>query len=124
MKESFQKLYNDLKLSRAKCPWSSEQTLVKHIPELKKEILEVEEAIKNNDPINLKEELGDVFMDAFFLMVIAEEQGIMPKEVIQNVNEKLVRRKPWVFGDLKIKDKEEAIKVWNQIKQKEKEHKK
>lgn len=123
MKDAFQKLYDDLKKSRKKCPWIKEQTLLEHIEALKDEIEEVTLAIKNNDKENLSEELGDVFMDALFLMIIAEEQGIDTKESIKKVNDKLVRRKPWVFGDMKIKTKEESIKMWNEIKRKEKESK-
>ena len=121
MKNQFEKLYHDLKLARKKCPWANQQTLFAHVEELQEELDEVKQAIEKNDDKNLKEELGDVFMDAFFLMVIAEEKGIDIKETIKNVNDKLVRRKPWVFGDMKVSSKEEAIRIWNEIKKKEKE---
>lgn len=121
---SMQKLFSDLSLTKKKCPWIKEQTLLMHADATINELEELKLAIKNNDTENLKEELGDVLMDAMFLLVIAEEQGISPKEVIEKVNEKLIRRKPWVFGDMKIKDKEEAIKMWNEIKKQEKEAKK
>lgn len=121
MKETLNKLFNDLNDTREKCPWASKQTLIAHIKELEDEIQEVKIAIKNNDKENLKEELGDVLMDVLFLLVIAKENGINPKEVVKNVNDKIVRRKPWVFGDMKIETPEDAKRVWNEIKQKEKE---
>lgn len=123
MKSEMSDFYDDLKKAREKCPWANTQTLLNHIHELEKEIEEVKLAIKNNDDKNLKEELGDVFMDALFLLVIAEEKGIDSGEVVKMVNEKLVRRKPWVFGDAKVNSKEEAIKMWNEIKKKEKYNK-
>lgn len=122
MKESFEKFYNDLKLSRKKCPWAKEHILSQHLNDLRSEIDEVEQALKKKDDLNLKEELGDVFWDTLYMLVIAEEEkGFNIKEIIENARAKQIRRKPWVFGNVKVNSKEEAIKLWNEIKKKEKE---
>jgi len=74
---------------------------------------------------NLKEELGDLLYDLMHLVEIGVEEGLFTtKEVIEQVNAKLVRRKPWVFGDEKIETAEAAEKRWNEIKAEEKKAKK
>jgi uncharacterized protein YabN with tetrapyrrole methylase and pyrophosphatase domain len=120
MKNELSAFYDDLKKAREKCPWAGKQTLLEHVHELENEIEEVKQAIERNDDKNLKEELGDVFMNALFLLIIAEDNGINSSEVVKMVNDKLIRRKPWVFGNIKVNSKEEAIKMWNEIKRKEK----
>ena len=115
MKEKFEEFYEMLKLDRKNSAWSRKNTL-----ELKGEVAELGEAIKNNDVENLKEEIGDSIWDLLFLAVIAEEYGYFSmKEVIQTSIEKLKRRKPWIFTgeDLTV---EEERKRWKEAKSKEK----
>ena len=82
----------------------------------------MKEAIENNDYINLNEEVGDVFYDSLFLVMLAEkENGAKRDDTIRRVREKIQRRSPWLFGDMKVDSKEEALRIWNEIKQKEKE---
>ena len=88
------------------------------------EIEELKEAYEKNDVKNIKEELGDVFYDSLFLLLLAEKENAMNiEEIIKDVREKIERRKPYLFQDMKVDTKEEALKIWNEIKQKEKEMK-
>ena len=121
MKNEVEKTVLHIKRIIDECPWGKEETLEKHVEELMKELNELKEAIKKNDKKNLKEELGDVFYDSLFLLLLAEkENNINPMEVIKNVREKIEKRSPWVFGDVKANTKEDALEIWNKIKQKEK----
>ena len=124
MKHSFEKLVNDIKRCRQECPWMKNQDLKKQKICMLDEAQEVADAIDNEDHENLREELGDLLYDTLHLIEIGVEQGLFStKEVIDGVNEKIVRRKPWVFGDEVIKTPEEAVKRWNEIKKLEKEGK-
>ena len=121
MKNSFESLVTNLRKSREKCPWSNDMEIEQYVKELQSETKEVVNAIKKKDIENLKEELGDVLMDVLFLGVIAEEKKLFTvKEMISEVNTKLKRRKPWVFGTEIVLTKNHAIQRWNEIKQQEK----
>ena len=124
MKQSFEELVDVVKKTLEKCPWAKEQTIEKHKDEILSEAKEIINAVDKKDYENLKEELGDLFYDILFICAIAEKEGLFTtKEVINGVKGKLIRRKPWVFGNETVKSSEEAVKRWNEIKKKEKEYK-
>jgi tetrapyrrole methylase family protein/MazG family protein len=108
------------------CPWDRKQThrsLRKYVLE---EAQEVCEAIDEGDPEHLKEELGDLLLQVFLHAQIAEEEGYFNMEdVLQVLNEKMIRRHPHVFGHLKgtVKDAEDVRGVWQAIKAEEKREK-
>ena len=121
MENSFKSLVESLKKSRKECPWSKERTIEEQVYELINEANEVLESVKKKDIGNLKEELGDLLMDLISIGVLAEEEKLFTiKEMIEGVKQKLITRKPWVFGGEKVTTKEEAIKRWNEIKKLEK----
>ena len=123
MKDAFAELLEIIRESRKKCPWCKEQSLDSYKHQIVDEAKEVEKAIENKDYANLKEELGDVLYDTLHLIEMGIEQGhFTGKEVIDTVNEKIKRRKPWVFGKEKVRTAEEAVKRWNEIKKEEKQH--
>ncbi|MFH0836065.1 MAG: MazG nucleotide pyrophosphohydrolase domain-containing protein [Candidatus Micrarchaeota archaeon] len=102
---------------RKECPWDKEQTLDSFRIEVVKEAEELKDAV---DPEHAREEFGDVFMDLLFVAVVAEEQGLFTLEdALRKANEKMVRRHPWIFGDVKLNSAEEAVKKWNEIKEAE-----
>ncbi|MBI2545871.1 nucleotide pyrophosphohydrolase [Candidatus Woesearchaeota archaeon] len=120
MKE-FDALVDALKQSRRKCPWARERITKEHLEALKDEVRELEEAVLSGEKDNVREELADVIWDALFIAIIEEEQGSFTiKEMFEKATEKLKRRKPWVFGTEKVKDSEEAVRRWNEIKAQEK----
>lgn len=103
------------------CPWDREQTMESMSGSLIEEAYEVVEAIDENNPEKLKEELGDLFLQIVFLSQIAKEEGKFNIwDVIDGINKKLIRRHPHVFGSLKVRDAEEVLRNWAEIKKTEK----
>jgi tetrapyrrole methylase family protein/MazG family protein len=119
----FTKLMEIMRRLRAPggCPWDAEQTHESLKRYLLEETYEVMEAIDAGSPAMLKEELGDLLLQPIFHAAIAEEKGeFTMAEVLETINEKLVRRHPHVFGDQVIRSSEEQITNWEQIKKAEK----
>src|SRR3990167_8410368 len=85
------------------CPWDQEQTIDSLAPYLIEEAKEVLQAVENKDVNNLIEELGDLLYLIIFLSKVGEKEGkISLIDVMEGVNEKMVRRKPHIFGDAKV----------------------
>ena len=106
------------------CPWDRKQTHESLKECLVEETGEVVEAIDKKDDANLCEELGDVLLQVVMHAQIAAEEGRFTiEDVINGVNEKMIRRHPHVFGDIKVSSVEEGLDLWEQIKQQEKEAK-
>ena len=103
------------------CPWDRKQThdsLKKYLIEETEEVLE---AIDSRDPEHLVEELGDLLLQVMLHAQIGEDEGYFTiDDVIRTLTEKMIRRHPHVFGDLKIDNEDELKKVWEEIKRKEK----
>jgi tetrapyrrole methylase family protein/MazG family protein len=103
------------------CPWDAEQSHESLKRYLIEETYEVIEAIDKNDPQHLKEELGDLLLQPVFHAVIAEEAGnFSMDEVLEAINDKLVRRHPHVFGEQTVKSADEQVENWERIKKAEK----
>ncbi|WP_376788948.1 nucleoside triphosphate pyrophosphohydrolase [Thermoflexus sp.] len=103
------------------CPWDREQTHQSLRANLLEEAYEVLEALDADDPGRLKEELGDLLLQIVFHSQIAVESGeFSMAEVIAHVNEKIRRRHPHVFGDLRVTSVRQVLENWEQIKQQEK----
>ncbi len=103
------------------CPWDREQTHESLKPCLLEECYETFEAIDHKDNENLCEELGDILLQVALHSVIAEEQGEFDiNKVISGVSEKMIRRHPHVFKKVAVKDSEEVIRNWEEIKKQEK----
>lgn len=106
------------------CPWDKAQTHESLIPCLCEESEEVVQAIENQDMDNLCEELGDVLLQVLLHAEIASETGAFTiEDVVQGLAEKMVRRHPHVFGDVKVNSKEEGLALWKSIKMEEKRQK-
>ena len=102
---------------RKECPWDREQTNDSIKAATIEEAYEVVEAIDNNDYEELKKELGDLLLHVVFHTVIAEESNHFKiDDVIETIQEKLIRRHPHVFGDKQVSDAEEVITNWEEIK--------
>ncbi len=110
------------------CPWDKEQTHSSLKPGCVEEAAEVICGInvyeRTGNPENLKEELGDLLLQIVMQAQIAEEEGIFTMDdVAKGITEKLIRRHPHVFGDVKVADSAEVLANWEEIKAKEKEGK-
>ncbi len=122
-KRGFERLMELMRRLRAPggCPWDAEQTHASLKRYLLEESYEVIEAIDANDQALLKEELGDLMLQPVFHAAIAEEAGNFTMEdVLDAINDKLIRRHPHVFGEEKVKTAEEQVANWERIKKAEK----
>ena len=103
------------------CPWDAEQSHESLKRYLLEEAYEVIEAIDAKDPNHLKEELGDLLLQPVFHAAIAEEQGqFSMNDILDAINDKLVRRHPHVFGSEVIESSEAQVANWEKIKKGEK----
>lgn len=104
------------------CPWDAEQTHESIVPNLLEEAFELIAAIENKDRINLKEEIGDVLLQALFHSEIASEHAETPfnvYEVARTVCQKLITRHPHVFAGSEVADVEGVLNQWDAIKKRE-----
>ena len=103
------------------CPWDRKQTIKSLRSDLLSEAEEVVEAIERGDYENLKEEIGDLLWAAALITQIAKEKKLFDmNDVLEAVNEKIVRRHPHVFGGKKAKNAEEAKRLFYEAKANEK----
>ena len=99
------------------CPWDREQTHKKLKPFLLEESYEVLDAIESGTDEDLVEELGDVLLQVVFHSQIGEEENRFTiDDVLQAIVDKLIRRHPHVFGDVKIENADHVVTKWEQIK--------
>ena len=103
------------------CPWDREQdhqSLRWHAVE---EVYELLDAIEADDDHEMAEELGDLLLQVVFHAQLARERGVFDFDAVtQRLVDKLVRRHPHVFGDVKVKDVDQVWAHWEQIKRAEK----
>ncbi|HEX7655059.1 MAG TPA: MazG family protein [Verrucomicrobiae bacterium] len=103
------------------CPWDREQdhmTLRRHAIE---EVYELIDAIEAKDDHEMAEELGDLLLQVVFHCQLAKERGVFDFEkVARAISDKLIRRHPHVFGQVKVKDVDEVWANWEKIKRAEK----
>jgi len=106
---------------RAECPWDREQThqsLARCLIDEASELLETIDAL---DYPHMREELGDVLIQVVFHALLAQEQGKFDfDDVARDINEKLIRRHPHVFGNDRLASTEQVLAQWEVIKAEEK----
>ena len=104
------------------CPWDRQQSHKSLRDSLLEECYEVLEALDEDESRRLSEELGDLLMQVVFHTQIASESGEFElKEVIESINNKLIRRHPHVFGSIDVSGAEEVLFNWEKLKKKEKQ---
>jgi MazG family protein len=104
-------------LLRLECPWDREQTARTIVPHTVEEAYEVADAALADDPAKLRDELGDLLFQVFFLSRLLEEQGEGDLETVaRGVHEKLVRRHPHVFGEAVARTPARVRERWETIK--------
>ncbi len=105
---------------REKCPWDMKQTFQTLRTLTIEEVHELSDSIVENDLEELPKELGDLLLHIVFYSRLGEEEGRFGiAEVAKGINEKLIRRHPHVFGDVKAEDEEQVKKNWEEIKMQE-----
>jgi len=128
-KEKNKDFYNFCKIIAALrapdgCPWDREQThksLSKHLIE---EAYEAKEAIDEENPEKIADELGDVLLQIVMHAQIGKEEGTFTiDDVIDAVSRKMIERHPHVFGDAVAKDSAKVLENWEEIKKAQRKQK-
>ncbi|MCI0528176.1 MAG: nucleoside triphosphate pyrophosphohydrolase [Nitrospira sp.] len=123
MSSEFSRLVKILEQLRGErgCPWDKEQTRDSLKPFLVEEVYEVLEAMEQPDPVKIKEELGDLFLQIVFHCQIAKERKEFDAEaVLTACIEKLIRRHPHVFGnENEMMTAQEVLQRWEDLKREE-----
>jgi MazG family protein len=102
---------------RRDCPWDREQTAKTIVPHTVEEAYEVADAAESGDAAKLRDELGDLLFQVYFLGLLLEEQGEGNLEQIaRGVHAKLVARHPHVFGDAEARTAGRVRENWERIK--------
>jgi MazG family protein len=103
------------------CPWDREQTHESLLPQLIEETYEVAGAVRANDTVNFREELGDLLLHVVMHAEIAHESGqFQIDDVVNEVTEKLIRRHPHVFAKSDAQTSGAVLRQWEAIKREEK----
>jgi nucleoside triphosphate diphosphatase len=103
------------------CPWDLDQTFATIAPYTIEEAYEVADAIARQDMPHLKEELGDLLLQAVYHAQLAsEQQAFTLDDVIDGITHKMIRRHPHVFGDEAARTASLAKDFWERIKAEEK----
>ena len=122
MSMKLQKLVEIMEALRAKdgCPWDKKQTRETLKPYIVEEAYEIIEAIEENDPEKIKEELGDLLFQIIFQCQIGKERNEFTiADVIGKVSDKMTARHPHVFGEAEYKTTDEVISHWEVQKKRE-----
>ena len=105
------------------CPWDAEQTHESLLKYLLEESYEFVDAVQSGNRVDMREELGDVLLQVYFHARMAEEHPTDPfsiEDVAQGIADKLIRRHPHVFEGVEVRDSQEVLENWEEIKKKEK----
>jgi len=102
------------------CPWDIKQTFESIVAHTIEEAYEVADAIEQKEFADLKGELGDLLFQVVFYAQMAKEQNLFDfNDIIETLNEKLVRRHPHVFAQTRFADEQAVHANWEAEKEKE-----
>jgi tetrapyrrole methylase family protein/MazG family protein len=103
------------------CPWDREQSLRSMHDCLQEETSELGDEIGKHEPGGISEEWGDVLFILLMLAAIGEDEGVFDTEkAMRSIEAKMIRRHPHVFGGGHIRDADDTVVQWKDIKAKEK----
>ena len=122
--KKFKKLVEIMDTLRSEqgCPWDREQDEKSISNYFLEEVYEAIDAITSKDAKTLAEELGDVLMEVVFLArIYKEKRKFTITNVLEGINQKMIRRHPHVFGQKDIKTSERVLDEWQRQKKEEKE---
>ena len=123
MSTAFKKLTEivDTLMGENGCPWDKVQTRESLKPYLVEEAYETLEALDNNNPEEIKEELGDLLYQVLFHAKISENKNEFNiTDVVESISHKMVHQHPHVFKEENLETPEEVVTQWEEIKSKEK----
>jgi XTP/dITP diphosphohydrolase len=120
--KSFENLLRIMDELREKCPWDKKQTIesIRHLTI--EETYELADSILEKDMQKIKKELGDILLHiVFYARIASETKHFDIKDVIDSLCEKLIKRHPHIYGDVKVENENDVKENWEKIKLKEKE---
>ena len=118
--EAFGRLLQIMDELREKCPWDRKQTLQSLRNLTIEETYELADAILEDDLEGIKEEIGDLLLHMVFYAKIAEEKEAFDiADALHAVCEKLIKRRPHIYGDLEVENEEQVKQNWEKLKLKE-----
>lgn len=119
--QAFDKLLTIMDELREQCPWDRKQTLesLRHLTI--EETFELSDAILDNNLEEIKKELGDILLHiVFYAKIGSEKKAFDITSVIDSLCEKLIRRHPHIYGDVRADDEDAVKQNWEKIKLQEK----
>ncbi|MDE6333388.1 MAG: nucleoside triphosphate pyrophosphohydrolase [Muribaculaceae bacterium] len=120
--EALGRIMDTLDILRVKCPWDAKQTNESLRPNTIEEVYELCQALLDDNPAEVRKELGDVLLHILFYSKIASEKGQFDiADVADALNDKLIFRHPHVFGQEKADTAEKVIQNWEEIKLRERD---
>lgn len=120
--KAFDRLLTIMDELREKCPWDKKQTMESLRYLTIEETYELSDAILSGASQEIKKELGDLALHiVFYARIASETETFDIADVLNTLCEKLIRRHPHIYGDIKADDEEAVKKNWEQLKQKEKD---
>lgn len=114
---AFGRLLDIMDELREKCPWDKEQTMesIRHLTI--EETYELSDAILKEDLTEIKKELGDILLHiVFYARIGREKEAFNITDIINSLNEKLIRRHPHVYGETSVENSSQVKTNWEQIK--------
>lgn len=118
--KAFERLLIIMDELRTQCPWDKKQTFQTLRKLTIEETYELADAILDNDTEGIEEEVGDLMLHMVFYSKIGEEQGAFDiADALNGICEKLIRRHPHIYSDVKVTSEEDVKRNWEQLKLKE-----
>ena len=115
--EAFQEIIGHLRAPEDGCPWDKEQTHQSLRGHLLEEAYEVLAALDSEDPQKMAEEFGDLLLQIVLNAQIASEEGeFNMADVLKGIHDKIIRRHPHVFGEVKVDGVGGVLKNWENLK--------
>ncbi|MDX2072009.1 MAG: nucleoside triphosphate pyrophosphohydrolase [Haliscomenobacter sp.] len=115
--DAFARLLTIMDELREQCPWDRKQTFQTLRNLTIEETYELADAILEEDIQGIKEEIGDLMLHMVFYAKIGDEQQSFDiADALNAVCDKLIKRHPHIYGDVKVKDEEDVKRNWEQLK--------
>jgi MazG family protein len=115
--KAFMRLVEIMDDLREKCPWDKKQTIHSLRKLTIEETYELADAIMEEDYEGISEEIGDLFLHLIFYAKIGSEKKAFTLEsALNKICDKLIKRHPHIYGDVKVDSEEDVKKNWEQIK--------
>ena len=115
--DAFGRLLDIMDDLRAKCPWDMKQNFETLRTLTIEETYELSDAIMSNNLVDIKEEIGDLMLHMVFYAKLGEETGNFDvATVLHGICDKLVKRHPHIYGNIRVENEADVKKNWEQIK--------